>query len=129
MTIGERIKDLRTKKNLGQEELAKLLGIQRSAVSQYETDRNVPPTNIVIKLSEIFNVSTDYILAVSPDKDSNLNGLTDEEKEMFKRFVYEAERLFREKGVTEDKMRQVMGFMRFTFLSDLEEEKKGINSK
>lgn len=61
-----RIKQLRERKGLNQEALGKLLGIQQSAVSKYELGK-VPLTDeIILRLTEIFHVSADYILGKEP---------------------------------------------------------------
>lgn len=62
MTTGEKIKSLRKKQNLSQEQLADRLGLSRQAVSRWETDNAVPETDMIVRLSEIFGVSTDYLL-------------------------------------------------------------------
>lgn len=60
------IKDIlvkkRKEKGLTQFELAELLCISRGAYAKYETGRNTPPTEIVLKLAEFYDCSTDYIL-------------------------------------------------------------------
>jgi transcriptional regulator with XRE-family HTH domain len=62
MNAGSRIKNLRKNKNLSQTELAKLMGLTSSAMSAIEIGKNNPTAEILIKLSDFFNVSTDYIL-------------------------------------------------------------------
>ena len=65
LIIGERIKMLRESHNLSQAALAKRLGITRSSVNAWELGLNVPSTQYIIELSEIFKVSTDYLLCVA----------------------------------------------------------------
>ena len=62
LIIGERIKMLRESHNLSQAALAKRLGITRSSVNAWELGLNVPSTQYIIELSEIFKVSTDYLV-------------------------------------------------------------------
>lgn len=62
MTTGEKIKSLRKKQNLSQEQLADSLGLSRQAVSRWETENAIPETNMIVRLSEIFGVTTDYLL-------------------------------------------------------------------
>ena len=45
-----------------QEEVAKLLGIGRTAYGAYELGDNLPPLNKMLKLAEFYDVSLDYIL-------------------------------------------------------------------
>lgn len=59
---GNTIKELRTEAGMTQEELGMLLNVQNAAVSKYESGK-VPLTgDTLLKLSKIFNVSTDYLL-------------------------------------------------------------------
>lgn len=59
------IKSLRKAKNYTQKELADLLDIKQTSISKWELDISLPDTVNLMKLSEIFNVSTDYILGIS----------------------------------------------------------------
>lgn len=63
--VGERIKRLRKLAGLTQSELAEKLNLESAAVSKYETGRVPLTQESLIKLSEIFNVTTDYILGIS----------------------------------------------------------------
>jgi len=58
----KKIRELRKANKLSQEELANRLGVSRQAVSKWETGIVMPDINNLLKLSEIFNVTTDYIL-------------------------------------------------------------------
>ena len=60
--IGERLKDLRIKNKLSQNDLALSLGIKRHTISAYETDSITPPIDKLILISKYFNVSIDYLL-------------------------------------------------------------------
>lgn len=60
-----RIKQLRNEKNINQDVLSKLLGLEVAAISKLETGRVPLKDEYIIKLSEYFNVSTDYLLGKS----------------------------------------------------------------
>lgn len=62
MTIGERIKLLRTEKGYDQQNLCAYLNIEQSTLSNYENDRRIPKAELIVKLANYFNVSTDYLL-------------------------------------------------------------------
>jgi transcriptional regulator with XRE-family HTH domain len=62
MNAGSRIKNLRKNKNLSQTELAQLMGLTSGAMSAIEVGKNNPTAELLIKLSDFFNVSTDYLL-------------------------------------------------------------------
>lgn len=60
-----RIKQLRNEKNINQDVLAKLLGLEIAGISKLETERVPLKDEYIIKLAEYFNVSTDYLLGKS----------------------------------------------------------------
>jgi len=62
MTLGEKLQNLRREKGISQDRLAELLDVSRQAVSKWERDEAIPETDKVIKLSEVFSVSIDYLL-------------------------------------------------------------------
>lgn len=62
MILGEKIIELRKKNNWSQEELAGQLGISRQSVSKWESGASIPDMDKVIALSNLFSVSTDYLL-------------------------------------------------------------------
>jgi len=62
MTLGEKLAKLRKEHNYTQEEFAALLEVSRQAVSKWESDLAYPETDRLIKLSELFGCSIDYLL-------------------------------------------------------------------
>ncbi|OPA73240.1 transcriptional regulator [Paenibacillus selenitireducens] len=62
MTMGERLKQLRLQRNISQEEVARTIGITRSAYSHYEINNRQPVYETLLKLSTFFEVSLDYIV-------------------------------------------------------------------
>ncbi len=69
MTMGDRLRELRLRKNISQEEVAKHIGITRSAYSHYEINNRQPVYETLIKLSAFFDVSLDYIIGGDPVKE------------------------------------------------------------
>lgn len=63
-----RIKILREKRGIIQEILAAELGITQQMLSKYEKDVTIIKVDILKKLAEYFNVTTDYLLGVSDVK-------------------------------------------------------------
>lgn len=63
--IYRRIRDLREDRDLTQKDLAKALNCSQQVYSNYELGQRDIPTDILIKLSIFYNVSTDYILGIS----------------------------------------------------------------
>lgn len=62
MDIAFRIQKLRKVNGISQEELADKVGVSRQAVSKWESGQSVPDIEKVITLSEVFDVTTDYLL-------------------------------------------------------------------
>jgi transcriptional regulator with XRE-family HTH domain len=60
--MGERLRDLRLRRAISQEEVARHIGITRSAYSHYEINNRQPVYDTLIKLAAFFNVSLDYII-------------------------------------------------------------------
>ena len=62
MTIGEKLSHLRKENNYTQEQLADLLGVSRQSISKWESNLAYPETEKIIRLSQIYHCSTDYLL-------------------------------------------------------------------
>jgi len=62
MTLGEKIKRLRTEKGITQETLAEEINVSRSAIAKWETNSGVPEVSNLIMISRIFNVSVDELV-------------------------------------------------------------------
>lgn len=77
--IADRIKDLRIQHNLTQAELAKKLNITRSSVNAWEMGISTPSTAYLIELSQLFHVSTDYLLGLSATSTLDISSLNEEE--------------------------------------------------
>ena len=69
MALYRRIRDLREDNDKTQKELAEYLGMKQPQYYRYETGQRDIPTDILIKLSQYYNVSIDYLLGVSDAKD------------------------------------------------------------
>ena len=66
-----RIKFLREEFKMSQKELALKLGLSEGSISLYEKEDRKPSYEVLIKLSEIFNCSIDYIIGISNDRNSD----------------------------------------------------------
>ena len=62
MTLGEKIHALRKQSGMSQEQLAERITISRQAISRWELNESVPDVDNIVQLSQIFGVSTDYLL-------------------------------------------------------------------
>lgn len=63
MKMGHIISKLRYEKGYSQQELADKLGISKGAVGMWETDKRKPDYEVLIKIADLFNVTTDFLLS------------------------------------------------------------------
>ena len=64
-----RLRDLREDRDLSQKELAKIIGMSQTGYSKYETGENDIPTEILIALARFYDVSVDYLLGETNEKE------------------------------------------------------------
>ena len=76
--LNKRITELRMSFNWTQVQLAQKLGVTKQTVSNWENDNIQPSIDMLVKLSKIFNVSTDYLLGLTPANSINVDGLPTE---------------------------------------------------
>ena len=71
MTLGEKLKELRIKENLSQEDLATKLNASRQAVSKREQNLSLPDTNNLILIAKIFHVTLDELVNYNDNLNTN----------------------------------------------------------
>lgn len=79
VNFGEKLKQLRTDAGMTQAELASRLNVTNSVVSYYELHERTPSPEVLIKLSGIFHVTTDFLLGVNHDKLLDVSDLSDDD--------------------------------------------------
>ncbi|MCQ4972427.1 MULTISPECIES: helix-turn-helix domain-containing protein [Lactococcus] len=89
--FGDKLRALRMEKKLTQNDLAARLGIVGASVSSYEKSKQYPSVEVLIQLCQIFDVSADYLLGLSDDKNFNTSTLTDEQLQIVLRLINEFE--------------------------------------
>lgn len=72
MNISNRLVQLRKEHNLSREELSKKIGVSYSTVSKYETGSREPDLDMINRLAELFDVTTDYLIGRSDHPKSEL---------------------------------------------------------
>ena len=87
LNIADRIRYLRDKAGLTQTDLAKRLGISRSAVNSWEMSLSSPSLANVGEMTQIFHVDADYLLSVSDRILIDVTSLTGEQRELLLRMV------------------------------------------
>ena len=94
MILADKIIELRKKSGWSQEELAEKMDVSRQSISKWESAQSVPDMGRIVRLSELFGVSTDYLLKDSIEKsepveddypDSPLRAVSMEEASSFLR--------------------------------------------
>lgn len=76
--LGERIRELRIAKGLSQAKLANVMSVSKQTISSWENNHIVPSIEVLLKLSEYFSVSTDYILGIDERETIDVSGLSQE---------------------------------------------------
>lgn len=112
MEFSERLKNLRKEAGFTQVDVASKLGISQPAYASWERGVKKPTQENLVKIAQIFNVSIDYLVGNSEEKLDELDniellfrmnskGLSEEEKEVFKKelieFMEERKKLFDDK--------------------------------
>lgn len=81
--LPQKLKALRVQYGYSQKQVAEKIGISPSIVSGYETGERTPSTEILLSLSYLYNVSTDYLLGkltAAPSAMLDISKLTDKQK-------------------------------------------------
>ena len=114
MTFGEKVRQLRKRKKLTQEQLAELIGTHESHIGRYEKDQSAPSAPALKKLAKVFNVSVDYLLFEKEETSlsvkisdtelleqfEELDKMDDEKRTLVKRIISMA--------INEDKIKQMV---------------------
>ncbi len=87
LNIADKIRLLREQRGLTQTDLAKMLGISRSAVNSWEMSLSLPSLTNIVELAKIFHVSTDFLLSVSDKFLLDITDLSSDEKEIVTKMV------------------------------------------
>ena len=79
LTLNENIKRLRLARGLNQVEFAKAMGVSKQCVSNWENDNVMPSIEMLVKIANFFNVTTDYVLGRTEKTYIDVTGLTYEQ--------------------------------------------------
>lgn len=105
--LGDRLRSLREKHNLTQEQIAKKIGISRGTYAHYEINKRRPDYETLIKITDIFNVSLDFLLTGKEFDSSN--------EDMWKELLDPKTELFFKdlKDAPDDKIEELIQFWEF----------------
>jgi len=73
MAVKDKVRQLRQERKWSQAQLADKMGIHQKQVSAYERGRNVPSTEVLIRLADIFDVSLDYLAFEAQGKSAKVD--------------------------------------------------------
>lgn len=92
MTMGKKIKKLRSEKGFSQEKLAEKLNVSRSAVAKWESDGGIPEIDNLLQLSLVFDISLDELVGnISGQNNSKEAGMVNSESHDFGNQCYDIE--------------------------------------
>ena len=77
--FGRKLKELRIQAGLTQKQLAGRVKVTKSVISYYELQERYPSPEILIKLANIFHVSTDFLLGIEKQQTLDISGLDEED--------------------------------------------------
>ena len=87
VNMGQRLKQLRTQKNLTQKQVAERVGLAVSAISSYESGFRYPSYPTLVKLASMYHVSCDYLIGIPSSRTIDVSGLSDSESEVISQTV------------------------------------------
>ncbi len=105
MDFGQRLKELRIKHELTQQEVATFLKVGRATIAGYETKNKQPDFEKTKLLARYFNVSVDFLLGnddAYPDYDARILGLPNDKKRILDMVLQELERSDREQSAVRE---------------------------
>jgi transcriptional regulator with XRE-family HTH domain len=65
LKFSERLKELRLSNNYTQQQMAQYLGVKQQSYARYENGTGQPSLEILIRITEIFDVSSDYLIGIT----------------------------------------------------------------
>lgn len=86
--VCDTIKSLRETAGLSQSALAKRLGVTRSSVNAWEMGLSIPTAQYIVELSQLFHVSTDYLLGLNNTRAIYIDRLSQEEKQILYSLIH-----------------------------------------
>ena len=89
--LGERLQELRTSQNLSQKEVARILDVYYSVISNYESGERTPSLEKLVALARLYHCSTDYLLGFDSKHETtsiNISMLSAEQKRLLQKFLY-----------------------------------------
>lgn len=87
--FGLRLKELRLKYKMSQEQLGKKVDRSKSVICSYENNIKIPSVEILTQFAVIFNVSLDYLVGIDKNEMISINSLSPSQKELVQTIIFE----------------------------------------
>lgn len=87
MDFGKRLKELRRSAGYTQKQLGERIGLTKSVISFYEHQERSPSPGVLMKLAEVFHVSTDYLLGIEKHRSIDISDLDGEQVRLLEAMV------------------------------------------
>lgn len=85
--LGEKIRRLRESREWTQAELARKVGVTKSAISTYELGNRTPSADVVCGFAKAFGVSADYLLGIAERRTVDVEGLSERDETIIRELV------------------------------------------
>lgn len=85
--LGDKLKSIRKSRHLTQLELSKRLEVSKGTISAYEQGLSYPSIETLVKICNILDTSSDYLLGLSDELPFKLSGLNEEQMQTILQFV------------------------------------------
>lgn len=87
--FGYRLRELRLSKQMTQAQVAKRLNLSKTTISGYENNIKTPSIDVLVRLANLYGVTSDYILGIEKKKMLVIDGLTENEERILKALINE----------------------------------------
>ena len=106
--VGDKLRELRTARNMTQAELADRLNITKSTVSAYENGARLPSYDVLIRAARLFRTSTDNLLGYTSRDFMDVTGLSAKQRTEIWNIVrtYQRHNVLYQAAMEEDGLRQ-----------------------
>ena len=113
--IGDKIKELRNRKGLYQQELADIMNVSKSTIAMWETNKREPSSEMLVALANFFECSTDYLMG--RDVKLNLEETTTDELVILNRNAIK---------LSPEKQKQLLDMARLMFKEEFDDWFSGL---
>lgn len=87
LDLGQKVRKLRESRDWSQAELARRVGVTKSAISTYELGIRTPSADVVRAFAKAFGVSADYLLGLAERRAVEVEGLSERDEALIRELV------------------------------------------